>query len=102
MKRVPIRRCAWCGEHEAKGALLRVARSPQGVVALDLKGKAPGRGAYVHAEKSCLENAIAKGRLDHTLKVRLSPEERAQLLSSIHAAAGVSRIASKGEEQDHG
>ena len=67
--------------------MLRVARSPEGVVAVDLKGKAPGRGAYVCPEAACFDQGVRRGRLEHTLKVKLSPEERAKLFDDLKAAA---------------
>ena len=84
---VPIRRCTACGKQDAKGTMLRVARSSEGLVAVDPKGKAPGRGAYVCPEAACFEQGVRRGRLEHTLKVKLSPEERAKLFEDLKAAA---------------
>ena len=44
-KKIPVRQCLGCREHKPKKELLRVVRSPEGAVALDLRGKANGRGA---------------------------------------------------------
>lgn len=41
-----------------KKELLRVVRSPEGTVSLDLRGKASGRGAYVCPNTDCLKRAI--------------------------------------------
>ena len=41
-----------------KRELLRVVRSPEGAVSLDLRGKASGRGAYVCPNTECLKRAI--------------------------------------------
>ena len=99
-KPVPVRRCAACGAHDAKGALLRIVRSPRAAksneggpgpgersgdwtVTVDAKGKAPGRGAYLCREAACLDAGVRKGRIEHTLKVRLSPEDKERLIQEI-------------------
>ena len=46
-RKVPLRKCAGCGESKPKKELVRVVRAPDGTVSLDLVGKKPGRGAYV-------------------------------------------------------
>ena len=44
-KKVPVRMCAGCGGRFNKRDLVRVVRTPQGDVQLDLTGKMAGRGA---------------------------------------------------------
>ena len=39
VKKVPVRRCVGCGEHFPKAELVRVLRTPEGEVVLDLTGK---------------------------------------------------------------
>ncbi|MDR2665263.1 MAG: YlxR family protein, partial [Oscillospiraceae bacterium] len=46
-KKAPVRLCLGCREMKPKRELIRVVRSPEGVVSLDPKGKSPGRGAYL-------------------------------------------------------
>jgi len=57
-----------------KRELLRVARSPEGAIAFDRKGKAPGRGAYVCASEECLARAIKTKALDRQLEVKVGAE----------------------------
>lgn len=71
-RHVPQRTCVGCGSVTAKRQLVRVVRGPDGEVRPDLTGKAPGRGAYMHAERSCWENALKKKRLERSLNVTLS------------------------------
>jgi hypothetical protein len=59
--------------------MVRVVRSPQGVV-IDPTGKLTGRGAYLHAQRSCWENGL-KGALESALKTEITPEERELLLN---------------------
>lgn len=45
---------------------------------MDPSGKAPGRGAYIHANQECWAAAM-KGSLEHALNVQLIEEERKKL-----------------------
>ena len=44
VKKIPQRQCVGCREMKDKKSLLRVVKSPEGVVSLDFVGKKPGRG----------------------------------------------------------
>ena len=66
-RRVPQRTCVGCGEVEGKRALLRIVRSTDGTLALDVTGKRNGRGAYVHRDADCFQRA-ASGRLLRALR----------------------------------
>jgi len=46
-KKVPMRMCTGCMEMKPKKDLIRVVRSSEGEISIDMKGKKPGRGAYV-------------------------------------------------------
>ena len=46
-KKLPVRMCSGCGQHFPKKDLVRVVRSPQGELSVDLTGKKSGRGAYL-------------------------------------------------------
>lgn len=71
-KHVPRRTCVGCGIIAAKRSLIRVVRTAQGEVLPDPTGKKPGRGAYLCANPQCWEQAVKKGRLERSLKARLS------------------------------
>lgn len=58
-----------CRNADAKRRLLRVVRLADGAVAFDPKGKAPGRGAYVCADASCIQLARKQKKLERSLKV---------------------------------
>jgi uncharacterized protein len=72
-KHIPLRTCVGCHLVLAKRSLIRVIRTPQGVV-VDPTGKAAGRGAYLHNQRSCWERGL-KGALGHALKVDLTKED---------------------------
>ena len=56
-KKIPLRQCLGCREMKPKKELLRVVRSKEGEISLDLRGKASGRGAYVCPSTDCLKKA---------------------------------------------
>ena len=73
-KRVPLRQCLGCREMKPKPELVRVVRSPEGTVSVDLRGKAPGRGAYVCRSADCLKKALRSKALGRALDVEIPPE----------------------------
>ena len=77
VKHVPQRTCVGCREVIAKRALVRIIRTPEGV-RIDPTGKAAGRGAYLHAQRSCWERGL-KGALAHALKIELTDQDRETL-----------------------
>lgn len=81
-RHVPQRTCVGCREVLAKRALIRVVRGPNGV-ALDPSGKAPGRGAYVHEQRSCWERAL-KGSLSKALRTELTDKELEELSAYVN------------------
>ena len=73
-KKIPQRRCVGCGETKDKKELVRVVRTPEGEVCLDLTGKKSGRGAYVCHSAACLRKARKSKRIEQNLEVGI-PEE---------------------------
>lgn len=76
-KHVPQRTCVACRQVEAKGSLIRLVRTPQGVLP-DPSGKLPGRGAYLHANPECWQRGLA-GSLAKALNTQLDEANRARL-----------------------
>ena len=74
VRKTPTRRCTGCGEHFPKNELIRVLRTPEGEVVLDLTGKKSGRGAYICKNTSCFKKARKAKRLETSLECPI-PEE---------------------------
>ena len=72
---VPQRTCVGCNTATNKRELLRIVRTPEGSVIADSTGKKPGRGAYVHQQADCWEAALQKGRLERSLKTKLTRDD---------------------------
>ena len=74
MKKIPVRKCTGCGEHFPKNTLIRVLRTPEGEVLLDLTGKKSGRGAYICKNPACLKKARKSRRIETSLDCHISDE----------------------------
>ena len=85
----PERSCVACRTKCDKSDLLRIVRSPQGTVALDLTGRAPGRGAYVCQSAACLQTALTTHKLARALRVDLTPDDGAALCRAFAECEGV-------------
>ncbi len=74
MKKIPMRRCLATNESFPKKELLRIVRTPEGEVKVDLTGKLNGKGAYLSMSKEALEIARNKKVLNRALETEV-PEE---------------------------
>ena len=61
MRKVPMRMCTGCGQMKPKRELVRVVKSQDGEISLDLTGKKAGRGAYVCHNIECLQKSRKHG-----------------------------------------
>ena len=73
-RKIPERRCVGCGETKEKKQLIRVVRTPEGDVVLDVTGKKSGRGAYICHSLSCFKKARKSKRLESGLNVQIPDE----------------------------
>jgi hypothetical protein len=85
----------------AKRELVRVVRTPDGAVVIDLTGRKNGRGAYVHKAATCIDSALKKRAIDHALKASIVEDQRATLAKELLALPGVQPTSTHGE-QPHG
>lgn len=81
-KKKPERMCVACRKRAEKEALLRVVKDKNGVLMVDLTGKAEGRGAYVCAEEACVAAAEKKSCLSRAFKMRVEGEIYERLRSA--------------------
>lgn len=73
-RKIPLRKCLGCGEMKDKRALVRIVRNKEGVISVDLTGKAPGRGAYICRDAACLSKAQKAKRLERSFSAQIEPE----------------------------
>ncbi|MCI6277421.1 MAG: YlxR family protein [Clostridium sp.] len=74
MRKIPQRMCNGCMEMKPKKELIRIVKSPEGEVSIDLTGKKPGRGAYICKNSECLEKAFKTKKLSRSLETPISEE----------------------------
>ena len=84
-KKIPMRQCLGCREMKPKKELIRVVRSPEGEIALDFRGKANGRGAYVCPDAACLKKAIKAKALERAFETSIPEEIYALLTAQMEA-----------------
>lgn len=96
-KHIPQRTCVGCREVLPKRSLIRIIKGPEGV-AVDLTGKAHGRGAYLHDERSCWERGL-RGGLDHALRTKLTDQEKEKLMAFFESQLGTESMVEEGAEE---
>ena len=74
VKKIPMRMCCGCAEHFPKKELVRVVRSNDGEISIDLTGKKSGRGAYICKNIDCLARAVKTKRLERNLETKISDD----------------------------
>jgi uncharacterized protein len=87
-KHVPQRTCVGCREVMPKRSLIRIVRNTNGI-AVDITGKLPGRGAYLHDVLACWEKGL-KGSLAQALKTELTLEDKEKLVAFAKSLPGAS------------
>lgn len=70
-KKIPMRSCIITKEKLPKSELVRVVRTPEGTIVVDLKGKVNGRGAYLKKELEVFEKAQKSGALRRHLEIEI-------------------------------
>ncbi len=71
VKKIPLRTCVVTHEKLPKKELLRIVRTPEGMVEADLTGKKNGRGAYIKNDLETLEKAKKSKVLERHLEVSI-------------------------------
>ena len=73
-KKKPARTCIACNEQKEKRELLRIVKSKDGIIEVDLTGKKNGRGAYICKNEECLEKLIKTKKLEKVFDTEISSE----------------------------
>lgn len=84
-KKIPVRRCVGCNESKPKKELVRIVRSAEGEISVDLTGKKSGRGAYLCPKAACLTKVQKAKRLERALDCAIPDEVYARLAQEIEA-----------------
>ena len=82
VKKIPMRSCVVTREKCEKKDLIRIVRTPEAEVKIDLTGKMNGRGAYIKRELSVVDKAKKSKILERHLEV-IVPETIYEELKNI-------------------
>ena len=74
VKKIPLRTCVVTHEKLSKRELLRIVRTPEGMVEADLTGKKNGRGAYIKSDLETLEKARKSKILERHLEITINDD----------------------------
>ncbi len=86
-KHIPQRLCSGCGEMKSKKELVRIVRTKEGEISLDLTGKKAGRGAYICNDVACLKKAQKARRLEKSFSAQIPNSVYEALEQQIMTAA---------------
>lgn len=73
-KKIPMRMCLGCGEMRPKRELIRVVKTKEGEISLDLTGKKSGRGAYICKSVECFEKARKARKFERSFSCMISED----------------------------
>lgn len=85
IKKVPMRTCVVTKEVLPKKELIRIAATKDGVIKVDLSGKAQGRGAYLKLDEKTINLAKKNKALDRKLGFNVPLEIYEELLKILNA-----------------
>ena len=74
VKKIPMRSCVVTKEKLPKQELIRVVRTPNQEIIVDITGKANGRGAYLKKDLTVFEKAKKSKVLDKILEIEVKDE----------------------------
>ena len=84
-KKVSLRRCIGCGNMIDKNKLIRVIKTKDNDISIDMTGKKNGRGAYVCNSSECLKKAIKSRGLERSFKVSIPQDVYRELEKELNS-----------------
>ncbi len=75
--------CLGCREMKNKKDLIRVVKSNEGEVSIDLEGKKPGRGAYICNSIGCFQKAHKAKQLQRAFSKNIDDNLYEQLRQEL-------------------
>jgi len=82
-KKIPMRKCIVTNERLEKKQLIRIVKNPEGIVLVDLTGKANGRGAYLTKATKVILEAKKTKVLERHLDVSIPDAIYQELLQLV-------------------
>lgn len=85
-KKIPMRMCTGCLEMKPKKEMIRIVKSSEGEISVDLTGKKSGRGAYICKNIECLEKSFKSRKLSRSLETSIGEDIYEKLKEEINDA----------------
>ncbi len=82
-RKIPMRTCTVTHEKLPKKELVRVVRTPEGEVKVDLTGKLNGRGAYLKKDEEVILKAKKSKILEKHLEIQIDDKVYEELLELL-------------------
>ena len=82
-KKIPLRKCISCGENKTKRELIRIVKTKENIVLIDLTGKVNGRGAYICPTTKCFDVAHKNKKISRALQIEINDELYEKLKENI-------------------
>ena len=78
--------CLGCQEMKPKKELLRIVKTPDGVLEFDPTSKKNGRGAYICSLQDCLTKALKYKRFEKNFGIKLTDETLSDLERQMNSS----------------
>ncbi len=82
-KKIPLRTCVITHEKLPKKDLLRIVRTPEGIVKIDLTGKINGHGAYIKKDRELINKLRNNKMLEKHLEISINDEIYDEMLNIL-------------------
>lgn len=82
-KKIPLRTCVITHEKLPKKELLRIVRTPEGIVKIDLTGKINGHGAYIKKDRELINKLRNNKMLEKHLETTINDEIYDEMLNIL-------------------
>ena len=69
-----MRQCVGCGDMKGKKEMMRILKTAEGDIVLDVTGKKNGRGAYLCKSDECLKRARKTKGIERSFKMSIPSE----------------------------
>ncbi len=84
MRKIPMRKCVVTQERFPKKELIRVVRTPEQTIEIDLTGKKNGHGAYIQGSEQTIMLAKKNKALSRALEMEIPDSIYNDLLEIVH------------------
>ena len=84
IKKIPMRSCVVTKEKYPKKELIRIVRTPNNEVLVDISGKTNGRGLYLKKDIEIINKAKKTKILDRNLEVEVNDSIYEELINIIN------------------